>query len=43
MKITVTWTGTDADRVQAQTAQAALESAGLTAAVEYVIQPRSTS
>ena len=35
MKITVTWSGTDADRVQAQTAQSVLEAAGLVA--EYVI------
>lgn len=40
MKITVTWSGTDADRVQAQAAQSALEAAGLSDSVEYVIEAR---
>ncbi|BCI54918.1 hypothetical protein NIIDNTM18_41960 [Mycolicibacterium litorale] len=38
MKIVVTWSGTDADRVQAQAAQNALEAAGLADAVEYVVE-----
>ncbi len=43
MKITVTWSGTDADRVQAQTAQNALEAAGLGARVVYVIDGKQPS